>query len=60
LFNVPEAVDPHFEGMTARLALVKLPPNGMSKYSKLRLVQEYEMVVVDVKEFAVMRMVGME
>jgi len=26
-YNVPDAVDPYFEGMKARMALVKLPPN---------------------------------
>ena len=50
-YNVPDTVDPYFEGMKARLALVKFPPNGMTKYAELSFVQQYENVVVDVKEF---------
>jgi hypothetical protein len=50
-YNVPDAVDPYFEGMKARLSLVKLPRNGMTKYAELSFVQQHENVVVDVKEF---------
>ena len=50
-YNVPDAVDPYFEGMKTRLALVKFPQNGMTKYAELGFVQQYENVVVDVKEF---------
>jgi hypothetical protein len=50
-YNVPDAVDPYFEGMKARLALVKLPRNGMTIYAGLNFVQRHENVVVAVKEF---------
>ena len=50
-YHIPDAVDPYFEGMKARLALVKLPPNGITKYARLSFVQQHENVVVDVKEF---------
>jgi hypothetical protein len=50
-YNIPDAVDPYFEGMKARLALIKFPPNGMTKYVELSFLQQYENVVIDVKEF---------
>ena len=50
-YNVPDAVDPYFEGIKAKLSLVKFPPNGMTKYAELSFVQQYENVVADFKEF---------
>ena len=40
-YHVPDTVDPSFVGMKATLALLKLPPNGITKYSEICLVQQY-------------------
>lgn len=52
LYNVPDSVDRYFEGMKKNLALVKLPPTGMTKCAEVSFVEKSENVDVDVKDFA--------
>lgn len=51
LYNVPDAVDPYFEGMKARLALINFQQDRMIKHIKLSFMQQYENIIVDVKDF---------
>jgi hypothetical protein len=49
-YHTPNSVDHHLEGMTAQVALVMLPVDGMRIDTEIKFLAEYNNVRVQVKE----------